>query len=197
MNAGIEPCSLCKKETFAFDRVIACWTYEGRVCDAIVAAKYAQQSPLGKALGRRLGMRVATATASDPPDQITYVPSNFRRQLSRGGRNGNVAIAHAVSDSLANAGLKVPVRALLRTTRGIKKQAWLNEQQRRENVRGAFAAKKSYACLRTSRLAKSHILLVDDVLTTGATSNEIARVLRQAGAHQVTLAVVARAVWSK
>ena len=196
-SGEIPCCSLCEKEKFHFDTVIAKWTYEGRVCDAIIAAKYARQAPLGHALGCLLGERVDASMGDDLPDVITFVPSSVPRQLSRGGRNGNVAIAEGVQSTLRGNGKIIPLSKVLRTTRSIQKQAWLSDKERRENARGAFAAQKSYAWNRVFPIFQQHILLVDDVLTTGATSNEVSRVLVEAGARRVTLAVVARAVWSK
>jgi predicted amidophosphoribosyltransferase len=87
---------------------------------------------------------------------------------------------------------------LLRTRRRIAKQAWLDDRSRVENVRDAFSLKKSYALFRSPEIAGRHILVIDDVLTTGATANEVARVLRDGGgAQRVSLAVVARAVRSQ
>ncbi len=90
--------------------------------------------------------------------------------------------------------LKIPAVALLRTVRYVRKQALLDDKSRLMNVRDAFALKKSYAWRGLPNLCDRHILLVDDVLTTGATASEIAKVLKQAGASKVTLAVLARAV---
>lgn len=186
-------CQRCRDLDFHFDRVIPLWAYLDRVRDAIVTAKYTHQSPLGDALGRRLALRVSSAVAEDRPDVVTIVPSHFTRQFSRGG-NGNLTIATAVAT-----GIDRPCRQLLRITRQIEKQAWLVESERAKNVRGAFAPKKSYALPRSRgisdrQLAGRHILVVDDVLTTGATANEVAAVLKDAGARRVTIAVVARAV---
>lgn len=186
----LEPCVHCRGSDFRFEGVATLWSYQDRVCEAVVAAKYAHQAPLGDALGRRLGSRVAAVLGADPPDFVTLVPSHLTRQFSRGG-NGNLAIATAVARSIGR-----PCRLLLRTTRRIAKQAWLHDVQRRENVRDAFSLKNSYALFRSPRIANRHILVVDDVLTTGATANEIARVLRENGARRVSLAVVARAVRS-
>ncbi len=181
-------CQHCKTREFRFDRVDAMWAYLDSVREAIVKAKYAHQAPLAEALGRRLAGRLSFPSLASYPDLVTFVPSHFTRQFSRGG-NGSQTIATAVAT-----GIGLPCRQLLRITRKIAKQAWLDETDRAKNVRGAFAPKKSYDFLRSPRIADRHILLVDDVLTTGATANEVAGVLKDAGASRVTLAVVARAV---
>ena len=129
--------------------------------------------------------------SEDLPDLVTFVPSHVTRQFTRGG-NGNFAIASAVARTIGR-----PCRSVLRTTRRIAKQAWLDDAQRRENVRDAFLLKKGYALFRSPRIAGRHVLVVDDVLTTGATANEVAQVLRDSGARRVSLAVVARAVRSQ
>lgn len=186
-----ESCVHCHDSSFQFDGVATLWSYQDRVCEAVVAAKYAHQTPLGDALGRRLGSRVEGVFAGDLPDYVTFVPSHVTRQFTRGG-NGNLAIANAVARTIGR-----PCRLLLRTTRRIDKQAWLDDAQRLENVRDAFSVKKSYAFFRSPKIANRHILVVDDVLTTGATASEVARVLRDDGARRVSLAVVARAVRSQ
>ena len=174
-----------------FRGVTALWSYEDRVCDAVVAAKYAHRTGLGDALGRRLGMRLVEACGDQElPDLVTYVPSHWTRQSSRGG-NGTRIIAQAAA-KLLDRQCQLP----LKTTRRIKKQAWLDDTDRVKNVRDAFSLKKSYDLARSRRIAGKHFLVVDDVLTTGATANEVARVLLSAGARRVSLAVVARAIRS-
>jgi predicted amidophosphoribosyltransferase len=195
--SDVESCVQCEREKLAFSPVVPLWSYQDRVCEAIVAAKYGHQSPLGAALGRRLGKKLVVTLGTELPDLIslvTFVPSHFTRHFQRGG-NGNRAIADAVCDCLREKNRPVRCRSLLRMTRRIKKQAWLNNEQRRGNVRDAFALKKSYVFAKS--LVDQHILLVDDVLTTGATASEVARVLLDGGARRVTLAVVARAIRSQ
>lgn len=193
----IGTCGHCTNQTFQFDGVTALWIYQERVRDAVVAAKYPSHAALGDALGRRLGEKLLADSAGDFPDWVTYTPSHLRRQISRGG-NGAHLIASAVSRVIRR-----PCRSVLRIKRPIDKQAWLDDAARQENVRDAFAVKKSYALpsprglVGQSRgLSGRHVLLVDDVLTTGATANEVARMIRVAGARRVSLAVVARAVRS-
>jgi predicted amidophosphoribosyltransferase len=77
---------------------------------------------------------------------------------------------------------------LLRRSRSTLRQFDLTPPERWKNVRGAFAVRAGY------HLRAAHVLLVDDVLTTGATCSEAARALRSAGAEQVTIAVLARAM---
>ncbi|TWU05676.1 DNA utilization protein GntX [Stieleria varia] len=200
-----QDCSQCRKETYEFDRVIPLWIYEGMVCDAVVAAKFGHQLALGHALGTRLARRVWEFTREDPPDEVVGMPSHWIRRMQRRG-NGNQTIAAAVSGLLSSqcaedSGGDVPLIYPLRTTRKIQKQAWLNDSERRKNVQGAFALSRGYGLRRRflpghdGPLDGRHVLLVDDVLTTGATANEVTRVLIQAGARRVTLAVLARAVW--
>lgn len=187
-DEAVGRCVHCRDLNFAFDHVIPLWSYQDDVCDAVVAAKFVHRSPLADALGRRLGGRVAEVADATRPDVVTYVPSHLTRQIARGG-NAAEAIARAVARQL-----RCPCRPLLRLTRRIAKQAWLTEEQRQSNVRGAFSLKKSYAFSGPSASAGRHVLLVDDVLTTGATANEVTQVLRRGGAQRVTLAVVARAL---
>ncbi|TWU43833.1 DNA utilization protein GntX [Novipirellula aureliae] len=183
-------CPQCRDKAFQFDAVIPLWNYHGLVCDAVVAAKYVHMSALAATLGDRLGIRVAERLVDDCPDWVTFVPSYFTRQLSRGGV-GTATLAHAVAKRL-----QVPSRQLLKMTRRIAKQAWLDDDARVHNVRHAFQLKTRYAFGRSPDLVNRHILLVDDVYTTGATADEVAGVLREGGAAKVTIAVVARSVRS-
>lgn len=188
--SDLDRCGHCRDCEFQFEGVTALWAYQDRVRDAVVAAKYPNNAALSEALGRRLADQVLRRSGEDCPDWVTFTPSHLRRQISRGG-NGAQFIAAAVARRL-----KRPRHSIVRLTRPISKQAWLDDDQRQENVRDAFAVKKSYAFASPRGVAGRHVLLVDDVLTTGATANEIARVVRRAGARRVSLAVVARAVRS-
>jgi predicted amidophosphoribosyltransferase len=197
------PCQNCRDDALDFDAVYSLWMYRDQVCDAIVAAKYAYNTPLADALGQQLGRRLSDALeneelgndkleddilGNDRPSEVTFVPSHLFRQISRGGI-GTQAIAEAVASQL-----KIPLTRRLKAVRPIAKQAWLDDDVRKENVHGAFAARKSYALGGSPDLDDRHILVVDDVLTTGATAGEVARVLKDAGAARVTIAVVSRAV---
>lgn len=200
-----ERCNLCKSTRYGFDEVIALAIYQGAVREAVVASKLARHYPLATALGQLLGNHVRNHLgphSAAPPDSsngspqipmphdiVTYVPTHFLRRIHRKGLSGAAAIAREVGLRL-----ELPAVPMLRMTRAAKKQSMLLDGERPANVRGAFAIKKRYARVRPDGLKGLNILLVDDVLTTGSTASEIARVLKDAGAGKVTLAVVARAV---
>jgi predicted amidophosphoribosyltransferase len=105
----------------------------------------------------------------------------WTRRLRR-GTNSPEALAQTLGRQLG-----VPVRGLLRRRRNTLPQAPLPPRERFRNVRGAFALRKSGA------LDGIRILVVDDILTTGATCSEAAGVLKAAGAAWVGVVVVARA----
>lgn len=186
-----EGCVHCRDAEVRFDGVAALWAYQGLVCDAVVAAKYPRHAAIGDALGRRLAAVVLERFVTDLPDLVTFVPPHLTRRVSRGG-NGAALLAASVAKGIGR-----PCRSLLRPARRIAKQAWLDDEERLENVHSAFRIKRSYAFPGRSFPLDRHLLVVDDVLTTGATANELARVLLSHGAGRVTLAVVARAVRSR
>ncbi|MEM6469784.1 MAG: phosphoribosyltransferase family protein, partial [Planctomycetota bacterium] len=186
-----ETCGGCKGESLHFDATVALWAYDGMVRQAIVAAKYGTKVALADALGGCLAAKLLRTPWRDPPDLITVVPSHPWRRMRRGD-GGSRIIASAVQKTLRSSGFRIPMNEVLRVTRRVKKQALLGEIERQGNVAGAFAIRKPWG-LRYD-LKDQHILLIDDVMTTGATANEVARVLKVAGARHVTIGVVARAI---
>ena len=102
------------------------------------------------------------------------------------GFNQAEAIARALCGLKPSSGIQLDTSSLLRT-RETASQTGLTRKQRRANVRGAFAVKNA------ERIRGRSVLLVDDVMTTGTTVNECARVLLRAGAKEVFVATVARA----
>ncbi len=183
-------CGYCRQKALSFDGVAALWAYRDRVCEAVVGAKYPHRAALGDALGRRLAAVIEEDFSDQMPDAVTFIPAYLTRRMSRGG-TGTAVIASAVARQIGR-----PCRALLRANRPIAKQAWLDDQERKRNVQGAFSAKRRYAFSRSPEPRNRHILVIDDVLTTGATANEVAEVLLATGANRVSLAVVARAIRS-
>lgn len=184
-----QPCGDCPAKPYPFASVSPLGVYQGAVREAVIATKRAAHGALAGALGVRLGKMLQLADFVDQINCVTFVPSHRWRRLIRGGPSGAQRLANSVGKVL-----NVPTIELLATTRWVAKQSLLPDEKRELNVRGAFRTKRSYAWQRSSNLRDQHILLVDDVLTTGATAKESTNILLQAGAASVRLAVVARAV---
>jgi len=188
------PCPHCldAEERPAFSGVIPLARYEDAVRGAVVASKYPRHTAVSQELSRRLAARIRHRSDNVTPrwDWVTSVPSRPIRQLRRGG-SGTRILAEKVAGELG-----LPYYQPLRAIRPMAKQALLDDAARRENVRGAFAVRLLWqrSTWLQRRLCGANVLLVDDVMTTGATSDEIARVLVESGAASVWLAVVARAM---
>ena len=144
-----------------------------------------RHSKVRSARGRRrwVLLRYLKAWIRSRPDLIMPVPLH-RKKLSRRGFNQAVLLGEILSQRL-----KIPLdRRNLRRIRWTEPQVNLAAGDRRKNVKGAFAVQDSD--LVTGR----RVLLVDDVLTTGSTAEECARVLKASGAADVTVITVARAL---
>ncbi len=150
--------------------VVPLWAYDagGTVRRVQHALKYGGRPSLGRALGRVLGRAVAEAGVR--VDGVVPVPLSRVRTLER-GYNQAEALALGTADAL-----EAPVAHALVRTRATRRQATLRASARRANVEGAFALAPGAA------LGGAHLLVVDDVLTTGATLVAAARPLTEAGA---------------
>lgn len=147
--------------------------------------KFEGMPSLAVPLGELLAAAVL-AHRPDAPGEMTVVPV----PLFRGKRafNQSTLLAESALRAVrkADPAWRLTLRTgLLRRTRRTESQFLLSPAQRRTNLRGAFAA--------TADLANTHILLIDDVYTTGATAAECTRVLLAAGAGSVRVATLARA----
>ena len=141
--------------------------------------KYYGDRPTGEFLGRGLGNLVASIKNQDSWDGVVPVPLHWTRKWSRGFNQSSI-LAGAVSKALG-----IPVLAALRRVKRTKDQTKLSRQKRPANVRGAFRAAKN--------VEGKKLLLLDDVTTTGATLEECRRALVEAGAVEISAAVVALA----
>jgi ComF family protein len=172
-----ERCGACLKDPPHFARTFALYRYDFPADRLVHALKYGHQLALAAWFGQRLGERIAGHAF----DAIIPLPLHPNRLRERGfNQSGEIARQLQIPT-------KIPVdRSSLLRTRETPPQAELPLKARHKNVRGAFECRTDFTGRR--------ILLVDDVMTTGATANECARVLRLHGAAEVSVAVVARAL---
>lgn len=175
-------CPHCGDEQLHFSRAWALGDYAGELRAAALRMKRVRDEGLSAAVGQLFWSRHGGEIAAWRPDLVLPVPMHWLRRSLR-GTNSAATLAEIIARRLR-------VRhtaALLVRRRYTQPQSGLSPAERLVNVRGAFRLKKS------RRLAGTSVLLVDDILTTGATCNEAARLLRRADVARVALAVAARA----
>ncbi len=175
-NATGERCGRCLRERPQFDRVVAAFSYEFPATALIHRLKYRGEL----ACARPLAFALAQTLEREPyPDLVVPMPL-ARARLADRGFNQCVEIGRYVA---ADFGLHLST-ALCRRTRQVSPQAALPWKQRSSNVRGVFACDQD--------LHGKTVAVIDDVLTTGASLNELARTLKLRGAQAVTGWIVAR-----
>lgn len=173
--AGV--CGRCLRRPPAFDGTVAATLYRFPADALVQRLKYGGELACADALGELLA---AAAALRPPPDLLVPMPLHPSRLRER-GFNQALELARPVARRLG-----VPIAAdACRRLRATPAQAGLDLAARRRNVRDAFACASALAGLR--------VAVVDDVLTSGATLDALARALKRAGAVQVSAWVAARA----
>lgn len=170
-------CGLCRRGVRGFDAAYSFGFFEGELRELIHLFKYGRVQTLARPLGRLLSIALPRESSFDV---IVPMPLHWRKRWQRGFNQ---------SELLArDLGRRTRIRVMnaLRRVRNTSSQAGLTSAKRRQNVSGAFRARKN-------SLEGKSVLLVDDVMTTGATAASCARALKVSGARQVTLLTLARA----
>ena len=176
-------CIHCRSERFAFTRAVCVAAYDGALRRAVLRAKRGDGRRVAAALAGLLLDRVRDDYSGAEIDRIVAVPHHLVTRVVR-RHNPADTIAGVLAD-----GLKVRHdRHRLAKVRRTPPQTSVTATDRRANLRGAFAVRGR------GSLQGRRVLLVDDVLTTGATAHEAAKALRQSGAAEVFVAVIARAI---
>jgi ComF family protein len=171
------------EKTYAFDRARSFAVYEDGLVEAILLLKFEQIEPLGAWFAERLAEVVLGEGNTMTADAVVPVPLHREREQERGYNQ-----AALLSRPLAKR-LRLPHKSvLLMRTRARPDKRILTLEERWVSVRGAFATRPG------SQVDNLRVLLVDDVLTTGATLDACARALRDAGAKSGPGLTVARAV---
>jgi ComF family protein len=176
-------CVHCRGQKYHWDAAVALARYQGELSGAIVRMKSPGAEPLTEALARLLAAARTPALVQMRADVIVPMPMHWARRLKR-GVNGPELVAEVLARRL---GWPLKMRALLRR-RLTPLQTGVGQHERRVNQRRSFRVPKA------SRVAGRRVLLVDDVLTTGATAHEAAKELRKAGAEAVFVAAIARGI---
>jgi ComF family protein len=171
-------CGACLKHPPAFERTLAAFAYGFPVDRLIQGLKYHGRLAIAPALGEFLAQCVAPLPA---PDLLIPMPLHPARIRQR-GFNHATEIGRSVAQCL-NLPLAITT---CRRVRDTPPQVGLTYAQRRGNVRGAFVCKGG--------VSGKRIAIIDDVMTTGTSLNELANTLKQAGAREVEAWVVARAL---
>ncbi len=172
-------CGACLKRPPRFDRAIAPFRYGYPLDHLVRDFKYHGRLAYGRVLGTLLADHLL-AHMVPLPDLIVPVPLHPARHRDR-GFNQSSEIARPIAAQL---GVAVDERLCSRV-RTTEDQTLLTAIQRRRNVRRAFALER--------KPGVAHVAVLDDVLTTGSTANEIARTLKRGGVKQVSVWAVARA----
>lgn len=158
----------------------AVWYYKDNVRKSIHRYKFYNARSYADAYARNLAVKLTDAPFLDSVDLITWAPTSFQRRLRRGYDQSEL-LARALSRELA-----LPCARTLRKIRHTPAQSSLREaSQRKANILGVYKVPNR------KPVTGKQILLVDDVLTTGATASECARMLLTAGAKEVFFAAVA------
>lgn len=177
---AVDECGGCLSSPPRFERAHAAFGYRDAVARLVQRFKFSGDLAAGRVLAQWLAGHLLDVGA-ELPEMLVPVPLH-RARLWRRGFNQSELLCRDLSDQLGD----LPWSRLLRRTRATAMQSELPAERRRGNVRGAFS-------VYTGAALPGHIALVDDVMTTGATLSECARVLQRAGIARVDVWVVARA----
>lgn len=184
-------CGACRAGDRGFDLARAFGIYRGNLRLLILQLKFRRRERLGRRLGSFLGHACKQLEGIDKERPLLAVPVPlFRSREKERGFNQARLLAEGLSHHLAwtSCGLKLKVESgLLVRTRATLPQAGLKFRARKENVRGAFAV------ARPEPVRGRQIVLVDDVMTTGATLSACASTLKKGGAGKVFALALARA----
>ena len=180
-EASAGGCSWCRKRTLGFDEAVAIGPYQGPIRELCLRMKRSRNAWLARPIADLLiasrGDRLRSLGAS----LVVPVPLHWWRQRSRGYNQ-----AEALADQVASR-LGLPVARALRRVVATPKLAFEGRKSRADLLRGAFRPR------RRALIQGRTILLIDDILTTGATCGAAARALKEAGAARVVAVVAGRA----
>jgi len=176
-------CALCRKNSFSFDRARSLGPYDAALKKLIQHFKFGKQPGVMKDIAPFMANYFGRQDESWKGFYVVPVPLYFRRMKAR-TFDQSFLIAREVAGTLS-----LPLaNGLLRRVRDTDSQARKTKVERAKNIKGAFAVD------RPDRVAGMNILLVDDVMTTGETVNEAAKMLKRSRAGEIHVFTLARAL---
>ncbi|MBR7800738.1 ComF family protein [Undibacterium fentianense] len=181
-------CGQCLLTRPKFDRTIVCTNYLAQVDSLVLGLKFGKNLRYARIIAEQLASRIQPLQQQDQiwPDLLCPVPLSRQRLCTR-GFNQSMEMARPLAQAL-----ELPICPdLVWRARDTEQQSSLHPEQRVHNVRGAFVINPA----EQAQIEGRHIGLVDDVITTGTTLNEIAGLLKRHGAATVTNFIFARTVW--
>ncbi len=179
-------CPDCIEHTPNFDKARSVFKYNDISGQMITGLKFQDKTPYAKTLANLMSPRLSEF--GDDFDIITSVPLHPLKLIKR--KYNQAAV---LANKLARLNNKKANNLILKKVRNIKPQTSLTRKERIENVRGAIEINKKYI----SDIKGKNILLVDDVMTTGATANECAKILKNSGAEKIYLLTAVRTIIEK
>ena len=175
----IAKCMFCRRSDFKFRDCCSLGNYELGIREAVLGIK----SGVQECLITDLAKLMVHSFSRQNFDIVIPIPIHWRRRLGR-----RVVVPDLLSERIARLCDKPNYRKALRYQRLTSKQGTLSTTERVKNVHGAIQV------ARPDLIRNKHVLIVDDVMTSGATLNEAASVCLRSGAREISVAVVARGV---
>lgn len=186
LDAQVLPftCEMCLQTPPHFSRARALAAYDGTMPALVSTLKEERGRKLATYFGKKLAEQVPHLFPGPLPTLVVPVPLHWQRLLTRTFNQ-----AHRLAEPVAQR-FELPLVEALRRATPIHKQAWLGRRARNQNQQLAIQVEPSEA----TRLSGQHVLVIDDVYTTGATGNLCAQALKAAGAAEVDVLTLARAL---
>lgn len=200
-----ELCAECLKTPPSFDSIVAAYEYAYPLDHLVLQFKHNNHPHIGRKLAEKLALTICHTIeqtiehktpspkplspmqhAATPPDIIACVPLHWRRRLQRGFNQAEIIAKHLHAHTSAQTTQYLP--QLLTKLNHTQSQQNLSRKQRLKNLRQSFAVAPKLL----TEVKGKHIAVVDDVVTTGATAEVIANLLKEAGASRVDIWALAR-----
>jgi ComF family protein len=186
-DGGDHLCGRCLRQSPPFHMARAAFVYDRALVDVIHCFKYKGKLQLAAPLGQLLRQAFARFWADTHVDAIVPVPLHPRRLRVRGFNQADLFVRRWKNSASEPQPPPIQSRVLQRV-KATAPQAGLGRRGRADNIRGAFIVN------RAETIAGQHLLLVDDVITTGSTAAECARQLLKGGAARVDVLALARVI---